>query len=105
ANVENALMMAAAMLPANAPGRIVLATNGNETRGSWARALPMLAARNVVVDVLPTPPMAAGEVLVERVSVPARIYAGDPFTLKALILSRGQSPATLRIAKDDAIIV
>src|SRR5712671_5581863 len=105
ANVEDALMTAAAMLPADAPGRIVIATNGNETRGNFGLMLPTLKARGLKVDVLPMPQMPAGEVLVERVSVPARIYAGDPVALKATILSRGGMSATLRILKDDNVIV
>jgi uncharacterized protein YegL len=105
ANLEEALALAAAMLPAGAPGRIVVASDGNETRGNGARALPAVLERGIMVDVIPTNVLAAGEVLVERVSVPERVYAGDPFPLQAVIYSHGPSSATVRILKDGETIV
>jgi uncharacterized protein YegL len=105
ANLEDALALAAAMLPADAPGRIVVASDGNETRGNAFRALPAVRERGVRIDVLPSTALTTGEVLVERVSVPDRVYAGDPFPLHAVIYSHGRSSATLRILKDgDAIV-
>ena len=76
ADLEHALAVAAAMLPADAPGRIVAVFDGNETRGNAAKFLPTIAARSVKVDVLPVPLLSGGEVLVEqsrrrRASLPA----------------------------------
>jgi uncharacterized protein YegL len=105
ANLEDALALAAAMLPAGAPGRIVIASDGNETRGNAARALPAVLERGLRVDVIPTNVLAAGEVLVERVSVPERVHASDPFPLQAVIYSHGPSSATVRILKDSETIV
>jgi uncharacterized protein YegL len=105
ANLEDALALAAAMLPAGVPGRIVVASDGNETRGNAARALPAVLARGLRVDVIPTNVLATGEVLVERVSAPERAYAGDPFPLQAVIYSHGPSSATVRILKDGETIV
>jgi len=105
ANLEDAMALAAAMLPADAPGRIVVAFDGNETRGNAARVLPAVLERGLKVDVLPMTGLTAGEVLVERVSVPERVYAGDPFPLQAVIYSHGRSSATLRILKDGDTIV
>src|SRR5205085_12252651 len=94
AKLEDALALAAAMLPADAPGRIVVAFDGNETRGNALRALPTVQERGIRIDVLPSTALMLGEVLVERVSVPDRVYAGDPFPLHAVIYSHGPSPAT-----------
>ena len=105
AHLEDALALATAMLPANAPGRIVIASDGNETRGSVARALPALIERGLRVDVLPSVAFVPGEVLVDRVVLPERVYAGDPFPLQALIYSRGPTSATLRILQDGDLIV
>jgi uncharacterized membrane protein len=105
ANLEEALALAAAMLPAGAPGRIVVAFDGNETRGDVTRALPAVLERGLRVDILPVTGLTAGEVLVERVTVPERLHAGDPFPLQAVIYSHGRSAATLRILKDGETIV
>jgi Mg-chelatase subunit ChlD len=105
ANLENALALAAAMLPSGAPGRIVVASDGNETRGDAARALPALIGRGLRVDVLPATMLTAGEVLVERISAPKHVYAGDSLPLQAVIYSHGPSPATVRILRDGETIV
>jgi len=105
ADLENALTVAAAMLPADEAGRIVVAFDGNETRGNAARIVPSLVERGVKVDVLPLTRLAAGEVLVEKVAAPERIYAGDTFPLQAVIYSHGRSQAMIRVLKDGDVIV
>jgi len=105
ADLENALAIAAAMLPADAPGQIVVASDGNETRGNAARLLPAIMGRRVKVDVLPMTRLAAGEVLVEKVTGPERVFAGDTFPLEAVIYSQGRSTATVEVLKDGEVIV
>jgi uncharacterized protein YegL len=105
ANLEDALAVAAAMLPANKPGRVIVASDGNETRGNAARLLPDLVRRAVKVDVLPTTERVAGEVLVEDVTAPDRVYAGDTFPLEAVVYSHGRSTAKVQVLKDGNIIV
>src|SRR5712671_171523 len=105
ADLENALAVAAAMLPADAPGQIVVASDGNETRGNAARLLPAIIGRGIRVDVLPMTPLAAGEVLVEKVTAPERVFAGDTFPLEAVIYSYGPSMATIEVVKDGGVII
>jgi Mg-chelatase subunit ChlD/uncharacterized membrane protein len=105
ADLENALAVAAAMLPADAPGQIVVASDGNETRGNAARALPAIVGRGIKVDVLPITRLSAGEVLVENVAAPERVFAGDTFPLEAVIYSHGPSAATIEVLKDGEAIV
>jgi hypothetical protein len=105
ADLENALAVAAAMLPADTPGHIVVASDGNETRGNAARALPDIVRRGVKIDVLPASRLAKGEVLVEDVAAPQRVYAGDTFPLQAVIYSQGPAAATIEVLKDGEVIV
>ena len=88
------------MLPADAPGRIVVLSDGNETRGNAARALPQVARRGFKVDVLPLSELTGGEVLIEGVTTPERIYAGDTFPLEAVIYSQKPTKAAIRVLKD-----
>jgi von Willebrand factor type A domain/Aerotolerance regulator N-terminal len=105
ADLENALAVAAAMLPADTPGQIVVASDGNETRGNAARLLPAVIGRGIKVDVLPMTRLGAGEVLVEKVIAPERVFAGDTFSLEALIYSHGPSTATIEVLKEGEAIV
>ncbi len=96
-NLERATNLASAMLRADRPGRIVLATEGNETAGEIARALPSLRARGVAVDVRPLTELPPGEVLVESVGAPARVYRGDTFLLDAVIYAQAPQKGVFTI--------
>src|SRR5260370_17286262 len=93
------------MLPGDAPGQIVVTFDGNETRGNAARLLPAIIGRGIKVDVLPMTRLAAGEVLVEKVAAPERVFAGDTFPLEAVIYSYGPSIATIAVLKYAQVIV
>jgi Mg-chelatase subunit ChlD len=105
ADLETSLALATAMLPDGAPGRVLVASDGNETRGNSALAVPLVRERGLAVDVVPRLYSAPGEVLVENVSVPDRVYAGDSFPLEAEVYSRGASSVTTRIIKDGETVV
>jgi hypothetical protein len=104
ANLETTLATAAAMLPDGEPGRVVVAFDGNETRGNAALALPSIVERHLGVDVLPATHLRPGEALVEDVSAPQRVHAGESFPLQALIFTQGRSTGKLRILKDGEVI-
>ena len=103
-DLESALTTAAAMLGPDAPGRIVVAFDGNETRGNAARVLPQIVQRGLKVDIFPLSELTGGEVLVEALTAPERIYAGDPFPLVAVVYSEKPTMATIRIVKDGEAI-
>jgi von Willebrand factor type A domain/Aerotolerance regulator N-terminal len=104
ADLESALATAAAMLGTDVPGHIVVAFDGNETRGNAARILPQIVRRGLKVDVLPVREMTGSEVLVEGLTAPERIYAGDSFPLQAVVYSEKPTMATVRIVKDGMLI-
>jgi hypothetical protein len=104
-NLEEALMIAAAMVPADRPGRIVLPTDGNETEGDIARAIATLAARGVAVDILPVTELPLGEVLVEAITAPPQVYAGDIFPIEAVLFSQQEGAANIAISRAGEVIL
>ena len=104
-NLEAATFLAAAMLPADAAGRIVLATDGNETAGQVARAVAAAQARNIAIDVAPITEVPAGEVLVESVHAPQRVYLGDTFLLDAVIYAQAAGEAHVTIQRAGATVL
>jgi von Willebrand factor type A domain/Aerotolerance regulator N-terminal len=104
ADLESALVTAAAMLGSDTPGHIVVAFDGNETRGNAARALPQIVRRGLKVDVLPVSEPTGSEVLVESLTAPERIYAGDSFPLQAVVYSQKPTMAMARIIKDGELV-
>ncbi len=96
ADVASALDLSAALLSGAEAGRMVVVGGGTQTRGDLAPLLPELAAAGVAVDVLPVGVMPAGEVLVERLALPPRLFQGDSFTLQAFIQSSAVVPAVVQ---------
>lgn len=76
-NLEEAVRMALAVQPADAASRLLLITDGNETRGSLLAAADLARARGVPVDVLPLSYRYESEVIVESVDTPATARAGE----------------------------
>ncbi|AKR58398.1 hypothetical protein XM25_21905 [Devosia sp. H5989] len=98
----DALMLAAASVPAGRDGRIFLEWDGNLTEGMLAPALRTLAERGVAVDGA-LPPARQG-VSVEGVFGPSRVFAGDIFVLDAMVESWVARGETIEIVRDGTVI-
>jgi hypothetical protein len=98
-NLAEGLQLASALLTRAAPGRIVLAGDGAQTRGDYLAELARLPAGRQL-DALPSGPAPAGEVLVHSLVPPAAVLAGDRFTLDALIHSGSAQPASLTVFRN-----
>jgi uncharacterized membrane protein len=100
-DVEAALRAAQASFPPESAARLVLLTDGNENRGEAAEAIRALAEAGVEVLVQPIRYDRPAEVLVEKVVAPPRARAGQPVSVRAVILSTEDGrPATLRFSDD-----
>ena len=104
-NLEEALLIAAAMVPSDRLGRVVLATDGNETEGDIARAVALLAERGLAVDIQPLTELPQGEVLVEAVTAPPRVYDGDIFPIEAVLFSQREGTASVTISRAGEVIL
>lgn len=102
-DLEQALILAAAMVRPDAGGRIVVVGDGAETGGSLGRGLPALQRSGIAVDVLPVP-RPAPDALIAQVAVPQRIFAGDSFPLTALAESSIAGEVQLQVLADGAVL-
>lgn len=78
-NLETTLSLAAALVPEENQGRIVLISDGTATDGNLNRVLDELKARNVAVDFLPVQYNYSNEVWLERLELPQSIKIGQAF--------------------------
>ena len=76
-NLEKSLSLAAAMLPEDKRGRIVLISDGTQTEGSLSQILDQLKSREIAVDVLPLNYQYEDEVWLERLELPRSIKLGE----------------------------
>lgn len=104
-DLEAAVRLAAAMLPADRAGRVVLAGDGNETTGQLGAAIGALRVRGVAVDVVPENAVPAGEVLVRDVSVPAPVRSGDTVALDAVLWAAGPTQATVAFIRNGETVI
>ena len=65
--------------------RIILATDGNETRGNLLEAARAAKAVGVPIDVLPLPFVTQSEILVDELVAPSTGRMGEVVTLKAAV--------------------
>ncbi|MCK6482077.1 MAG: glutamine amidotransferase, partial [Planctomycetes bacterium] len=82
-----ALRAAVASFPPEAARRVVLLTDGNETRGRAEDAVRDMVAAGVEVLVLPLRYEKRNEVLVRKVVAPPRARTGQPVAARAVVES------------------
>lgn len=100
-NVEAGVRLAAAMLPAGEPGRVVLAAPARSSLGTFTDAIPTLRLANASVDVIPPADTGeAGDLAVSRLSAPATLYVGDAFDLSGLVYAPVEQSAGITIFED-----
>jgi uncharacterized membrane protein/Mg-chelatase subunit ChlD len=99
-DLGKALSLAAAMLPEEHQGRIVLLTDGNETEGSVLAQLDELKSRGIAVDVLPVGFAYDKEVWIERLDLPRVVKAGETYEATVLLNSLAPGKGTLRLSEN-----
>lgn len=82
--LEDALLLAREMLPADTVNRVVVFTDGNETLGDSMAAAKRLAARGIKVFPVPYPAAERDEILLEDLIVPPEVKRGQSFTISAV---------------------
>src|SRR5712691_2932944 len=95
------LRLAAALLPQDFTRRVVLVSDGRQTRGDAAAAARDLASSGSPVDVLVVGEAAAADVRLESVDLPRTAYEGEVPTLSARVHADRASSATVRVWRDD----
>jgi hypothetical protein len=99
-----ALMLAAAMLPVDEPGRIVLTSDAAQSSDDLAEVLALLRARHIAVDVTPVAAAQPGEALVQGLEAPYPLFAGDSFPLTGRIYAESATTAEVTVLRDDQLL-
>ncbi len=96
-NLEQALSLSAAMLPADKQGRIVLISDGTQTVGSASAILDDLKSKGISVDVLPIQYQYDKEVYLERLELPQNVKIGENYQAVVILysLQEGEGKLTL----------
>jgi Mg-chelatase subunit ChlD len=84
-NIAEAFTLAQAAFPEDAAARIVVVTDGNANLGDVYAEARSAVDQGIGVDVVPITYRAQGDVLVEKVSLPAIARRGEPFQVQVLL--------------------
>ncbi len=99
------LRLGAGVLPTDYARRVVLASDGRQTRGDALAVARELAGRGLSVDVLPLGALAMADLRLESVSLSATAYEGEVSTLSARVSTQRPTAATLWVWRDDGQLV
>jgi Ca-activated chloride channel family protein len=100
-DLEAAIRRAMVELPADAVGRVVLVSDGVQTRGDALAAAAAAVAADVQVDVVVLDQKLVPDVRVVSVRAPPRADEGEPFELRVVTSSAVATDIELRVRRDD----
>lgn len=103
-DLSKALSLAAAMLPKDKNGRIVLISDGVETEGSVSGVLDDLKAKGVPVDVRSVVYQYDEEVWLERLELPPFVKIGETYKAIVILSSLKSGKGKLVLAENGQII-
>ena len=98
-NLEDAVSRGLSMIPENAAGRLVLLTDGRETKGNIESAASALVSKKVeLLSVLYDVTMGK-DTYIENVQMPGYLYAGDSYSMTVNVQSNYDVDARLQVLR------
>lgn len=103
-DISKSLRLAAAMLPEDKNGRIVLISDGVHTEGDLLGTLDELKAKGVPVDTRPITYNYDEEVWLERLEMPRFVKVGDTYQASVILSSLEDGAGTLTLTENGQVI-
>ncbi len=103
-NLADALDTALALVPKNAPGRILVLSDGQWTGRDPAGLSGIAASRSVAIDYRHQFRSTAGDLAVARVDAPASVAAGEGFLITAWAQSPTEQTVKFELTRGDQVI-
>jgi Mg-chelatase subunit ChlD len=99
-NIQDALQLGLALLPAESQKRIVLLSDGGENSGRAADAARLAAVRGVPIDVVTLPSEHGADVIVSSVDAPSLAREGQEIALNAAVRSSFATSGKIQVFVD-----
>ena len=96
-NFEDAMSRALAMIPAGGAGRVVILTDGKETKGSLASTASALVSRQVELLAMVYDVEQGQDAYVENVELPSYLYQGDSYSMTVTVESNYETDAQIQV--------
>lgn len=99
-NIQDAIQLGVALLPADTQKRLVLLSDGGENSGRALEAARLALARGVPLDVVTLPSEAAADVLLTGLDAPAQAREGQEVALTIALRSNLATTGRLQVLVD-----
>ena len=96
-NFEEAISKAISMIPENSKGRLVLLTDGKETKGDIHRMAQAVTVSHVEMCALLYESEHLQDTYIDNVTLPAYLHPGDEYSIKVLVESNYDTDGTIII--------
>lgn len=104
-DIQRGIETALALLPADAERRVLLLTDGNETRGDGLATIARARKAGVIVHAAAPPPASGVDLAVEKVTTPPLVAEDSVFPVRVTVRNRGPAvEAPLRLSIDESVI-
>jgi Ca-activated chloride channel family protein len=105
-NIQDAIQLGLALLPADTDKRLVLLSDGGENSGHALEATRIATARGVPIDYVDlSAPSSGSEALIAGLDAPTNVRQGQTFDLVATVESNVAQSALLRIFGDEQVLL
>jgi Mg-chelatase subunit ChlD len=103
-NLLAGLQLALSLLPVDAPGRLLVLSDGRWTGEEPSSAAGLAAARGVAIDALVMQRDQAGDLVIDRIETPAVVAAGESFMISAWLRSPTGQQVSYRLRRGDLVL-
>jgi uncharacterized membrane protein len=103
-NIQDAVQLGLALLPADSQKRLVLLSDGGENSGRAVDAARLALARDVALDVVPLPSERGADVLLSALEAPAVAREGQDIGLGIAIRSTIATTGKLQVFVDGQLV-
>lgn len=103
-DLASGIRLASAILPADKARRIVVLSDGEETRGDAAAQVLLTAGDDLEIATVTLPRQTGPEVLVEEVLVRPRVDEGAPYEVRVVARTNNPVGGTLRVYRNETYL-
>ena len=96
-DLASGLRLAGGLIPEGASARVVLVSDGEETRGNALEEAGQLQSRGIRVDTVHVAPEEGAEVVVSGMNLPSRLFPGEEYRVNVDVESTVDTEGTLRL--------
>ncbi|MFB3819050.1 MAG: VWA domain-containing protein [Candidatus Methylomirabilales bacterium] len=103
-DIGSAIRLGLAAFPREGARRLVLLSDGNENSGSAREAAQVARAAGVPINAVPLKNDYGGEVLVERLSLPAEVKFGESFLVRIVAWSARETSGRVSLYRNGEFV-